>query len=567
MGSISSFGCKHKTVSFFRERLKNIGVYSPFTTFGQWRLLDVLGEALGVRFEEREFGNNKGIDAWFFPEAGFEDLDRIAKCELPSYVVVSDNQRRPCGESSCIEFSQHAVLPPVLRGRQVWSDEAVNLRSLPPWIRNVSPIASKEAAPIWVIHEIEGRRHHYVSVSSRELKPGESLFQRFKGKEFIGLLPFLVFLDSLNEDQGWDPPPLQACFMFDDPNLHWSTYGFINFAELVKHAYIHNYHVSFATIPLDFWFVHKPTAFLFRQHSEQISLLIHGNDHVARELAKPYSEEERKRILRQALSRIASLERRSGVEVSRVMAAPHGACSESFLREMARLGFEAASISRGSSHSYSGPAESVRTFGMGTANIVAGLPVFPRFRLSRSSHNSILIAAFFRQPIIAVGHHQDVSNGLELLEELSAFINSFGVVQWANMKRISRSHYARKIEGKSFLARMFTKRIEVNVPNGISEIWIERSCLKGIESEKFLWRACHEHAGWKLHRPDEPIPVNSGQTIEILSNPVTLPENDKGMDRKLHLWPLARRQFTEARDRLAPILKRFSGRRSGYYGT
>src|SRR3712207_7699471 len=50
---------------------------------------------------------------------------------------------------------------------------------------------------------------------------------------------------------GWTPAPLRAAIMFDDPNLHWKSYGYIIYPELVEHAKEHNYHAVFATVPLD----------------------------------------------------------------------------------------------------------------------------------------------------------------------------------------------------------------------------------------------------------------------------------------------------------------------------
>ena len=47
--------------------------------------------------------------------------------------------------------------------------------------------------------------------------------------------------------------------------------------------------------------------------------------------------------------------------------------------------------------------------------MVAGLPVISRFRISRECQNAILLAAYLDQPIIPVGHHQDVAGGLDLL--------------------------------------------------------------------------------------------------------------------------------------------------------
>ena len=48
-----------------------------------------------------------------------------------------------------------------------------------------------------------------------------------------------------------------------------------------------------------------------------------------------------RRLLRQAIGRIAKMEARTGLEVARVMAPPHGACSETAITEMADSGFEA----------------------------------------------------------------------------------------------------------------------------------------------------------------------------------------------------------------------------------
>jgi len=350
-------------------------------------LLDTLGEVFNVRFENCQFGYKAGMDAWFLQDIYREDVQWISKSDRPCFAIIRNDELSRCGESSAIEFSAHSVLPSVLHCRRVENDEAAEFKALPKWLKNVLVLASKEGEPIWGIQEASGFLHHYTSLPLQELTRGEPLFQLFQGRKLFRLLPILLFLRGLVEDQRWDPPPLQACFMFDDPNLHWSRYGFIDFAGMVEHAKQFNYHVSFATIPIDTWFVHKPTASLFQKHHDRISLLIHGNDHTRHEMGKSYDEKERKRILMQALTRIVELEYRSGVEVSRVMVAPHGACSEEFLKDMSEMGFEAACISRGSLRRHNTGANFVRTFGMGAADIITGLPIFPRFPLSKSSQS------------------------------------------------------------------------------------------------------------------------------------------------------------------------------------
>jgi hypothetical protein len=346
--------------------------------------------------------------------------------------------------------------------------------------------------------------------------------------------------------------------MLDDPNLHWRTYGFVDFAQIAAHAETYKYHVSFAMIPLDTWYIHKPTALLFQQYRDQMSLLIHGNDHIAQELSRPFLDEELARNLLQALGRIDEFERHSGLQVSRVMAPPHGACSESTLGKMAQLGFEAASISKGSLRHDNGQATWLRTLGMRPCDIINGLPVFPRFPFSKSCHNSILLAALLHQPIIAMGHHYDLAEGLELLSELAGFINSLGNVQWNDMKGISRSHYALKPEGNILWVRMYTKHIEVCVPEGTNEIGVEQPWLRREEPLPLVWKLLLDGSEWKFQHPDEPIPVLPGQKIEIIAELPLLPFIASKKVRNYHLWPVVRRQLTEARDRIAPLLRRVS---------
>lgn len=536
--------------------MKVIGVSAPLNSLGLRRMLDALGELLDVRFEERTFEDAAGIDAWFLPEADREAHRRITHCDCPSYAIIRSNQRVPCGGSPTIAFSRNTMLPSALAGRRINANEAVNLMALPQLLDNMEVLASKGGAPIWAMQERVGRQHHYVAASIPELNEGEALFQYFHGNQFLSLLPLLIFLRALTGDHGWEQPPIQACFMLDDPNLHWRTYGFVDFAEVATHAQTHGYHISFATIPLDAWFVHQPTVSLFRKHHEQLSLLIHGNNHIAQELARPYTDESMSKNLWQALSRIDEFERRHGVEVSKVMVPPHGACSARALSQMAQLGFEAACISSGSLRHHNQQAPWLRTLGMKPSDIVEGLVVFPRFRISMTCHNSILLAAILEHPIIPVGHHQDVAEGLQLFEDLSGFINSLGTIHWADMKGISRSHYARRLEGHLLRIRMFTRRIEVCIPEGINQILVERPLEQQAESMPLAWRRMRNSSEWKSQLSDEPIPVLSGEKIEIASELPAFPLSGAKNISNYPLWPFVRRQLTEARDRLAPVLRR-----------
>lgn len=541
------------------DLMRTIGLSISANKSGIRRTLDALAEVFQIRCEEREIGDEAGIDAWVLDGVDGEALRRIGRCEKACYVVLREDQLAPCGVSSALDFGVHPALPSVLSGRRVVAGEISGVRSLPKELPNATVLASKEGAPVWAIREVNGHPHHFVSLPVPELGDGSYLFQHFQEKDFIRLVPLLHFLRTLADGPGWEPPRLQACFMMDDPNLHWRTYGFIDFAEIAEHARTNQYHMSFAMIPLDTWYVHGPTAQLFLRHRDHISLLIHGNNHVGHELSRAYVGDGLTRILQQALSRVEVFERRSGLEVSKVMAPPHGACSENALRQMARLGFEAACISRGSLRRYNVQATWLRTLGMRPSDMIAGLPVFPRFPFTGSCHNRILISALLHQPIIARGHHQDVADGLHCLADLSSFVNSLGEVHWADMKRIARSHYARRFDGRNLHIRMLTRRIEVHVPEGIDRISVERPWSDANESGTIAWRSVTAGSEWKVQHLSEPMSVLAGQSVEIQAESAFASNNIGARNgRGIDVWPVVRRQLTEARDRLAPVMRRVS---------
>jgi hypothetical protein len=469
-----------------------------------------------------------------------------------------ENERISCGTSSYLSFSKSPVLGDILKSRQIHSDEVAGFKALPKEMCGIEAVARKEGAPIWVAQKNGKSAHHYVSLSLPVLSKGEPLFSQFNSKRFLSLLPLFIFIRSLSGDTTWKKPLLRAAFMFDDPNLHWSNYGFIKFSELLEQSRIFKYHVSFATIPLDGWFVHSPTAFLFRKNQDKLSLLIHGNDHVPDELSQPYSEEGLKGLLRQSLDRISKLERRSKLSVSKVMTPPHGACSEQCLSAMAKLGFEAACISSGSLIYHNKGAEWTRRIGMETCDLIAELPVFQRFALSKTCQNNILLSAFLHQPIIPRGHHIDVADGYQMLNDAASFINDLGNVVWSDLKTIARSQYESMVEGNRLFIRMLTHRIEVGIPEDITLLRVEQPAPNAGRRMLISTPDVEGRVIWNCIESRGDITVRPGTTIAIRTEPRTRSGEKNETVKARRLYPVARRIMTETRDRLYPSFKRFS---------
>jgi hypothetical protein len=142
----------------------------------------------------------------------------------------------------------------------------------------------------------------------------------------------------------WLEAEARASIIVDDPNLHRTDYGFIDYRNLVRHADQHNYHVSIAAIPFYMWYTNTAAVAIFRNNPERISLIFHGIDHTSYELGQECSDETAFTILVAGLKRVERFERKSGFS-GRVMTAPHGAFTEHFARAMTLLAFDGACVS------------------------------------------------------------------------------------------------------------------------------------------------------------------------------------------------------------------------------
>lgn len=388
-----------------------------------------------------------------------------------------------------------------------------------------------------------------------ELGEGQTLRDHLCPGCFMGMLPLLHFLGTLLADQGWELPAQRAAFVIDDPNLHWPSYGFLKYPQLAEHALRHGYHLAFATVPLDGWRVDARAVASIRENPPALSLLIHGNDHVARELAGLSSDQRAEAAMAQALRRITTLERRSGLSVARVMAPPHGVCSEAALRAMFRLGFEAACISRPYPWRDGLPAPTPLAGWAPTELVAGGIPVAPRQALS-AEREDLVFRALLGQPLILHGHHGDFADGLEPLAQAAAEINDLGEVRWGPLDGVAGGGCATRRIGGTLLVQMYGRRVSVDVPEGIAAVRVlAQEPLGGAgwhevrEGSRVVNMSFSEGVG-----VSEQLPVNAAGIfdLELVAEHPLDPLQIGAPRRKA--WPLARRLLVEGRDRLQPLV-------------
>lgn len=537
--------------------MKTVGIWPAAAAGQRSAFFKALAQVMGVQFVPLDQLPDSsrslcGLVVLWSPE---DEQHRLARTELPTLVIHGDGENSHAGG---IFFHDNPHVDPRLRGQMLsaqWSAERLAAQEAG-W----EVLATGGALPVW--RRSLDRDHEHVSVHVPELRAGESLRDRFiPGRNGLGMIALTQFLRRTG-GQIWSPPRLRATVIIDDPNVRWRSYGHLRFADVIRHAEIHDYHVSLAHIPLDFAVFDRRTVDLFRSASDRISLSIHGNNHARAELGAIASAAEADRILAQALQRTTRFEQRAGLAVSRIMVPPHEACSEAVMNEMPKLGFEAVSMTRaygwlyGLDHSpYAAPDDIAAGFQL--AEVTAfGMPVLIRRGLLE--HEEILVRAFLDQPVILYGHEPDFVHGLGPLESAARMVNRFPGATWCDLSTLSRSNFLTRRVGDELHVKPFGRRIHVRLDPEVRSVVLEPLVLgKGmgdVEIQNLRAEAVRVEEDCRSRIVVAPHEGARELRIELVARAridfETVPR------LPLRMRHVVRRIGTEARDRLHPMRRR-----------
>lgn len=519
------------------------------------RLFALLGELYPADFEVWQPGAATAFDGAIFWEGCAGEKEITAARNLDC-LVVARAQRAVIPVQKCtVKFAATPALDNAFRGQTMIEEGIEELPELRP--RDSDEIVCRiDSLPYWLVRRADGAAVSVAALGPEEFLDGQTVYDHFNRRRWLRLLPYFHFLKRLTRDDAWEAPPVRACLMFDDPNLHWPTYGFLDLRKLARHAREFNYHASFAMVPLDAWFINPQAGALFRENRRHLSLCMHGNDHAPAELGAALDADGFTKLFAQGLKRIDGFEKRSGVSVARVMVPPHGAFQESAADPMLKLGYEAACVSRASLTAWNKGKTWPATFGHPAVEFVGGgLPVIPRQVLAAGHEGTYRLAAFLGQPIIPHGHHQDCANGLDLLGAAASSINSLGKVVWTDMAAISRSNYLTRRTNGTLAVKMLSRRITLPVDGDVKEIVIERPWISDDGTNEPL--VCREgnqtRFSGRFGRHSAALPLPGKNSLEIISAPGEAVDFREIKPPRFQLWPMTRRLLSETRDRLAPL--------------
>ncbi|HSZ68836.1 MAG TPA: hypothetical protein VK756_00600 [Solirubrobacteraceae bacterium] len=451
------------------------------------RLWSALGDAYGVRFEGRADGATDGLDGVLVVggeaagraggatgEATREDATAAGGAAtsptgvVPRLLMAGEEQPDANTPPRALMFSRDPALSRPLHGARL-SETHCAARALAGGVRDGEVVlATLDGTPAWTRAARDGEHGapptQRVACAPAELAAGEALRERLEPGRCLALLALAQFLGDLTggataaargaRGSGTTAAasaaraPLQAAFLIDDPNLHRPRYGHLRYAELLRDAEAHGYHLAVAMVPLDGWFADPRVARMFRAGAARLSVCVHGNEHYGPELGRPRTVAEGVALGRRALRRVAAFERRTGVAVDRVMVPPHERIGEPMARALVACGFQALCTTRPYPWAVNSPelpwltrpADAGPLAAWRPADIVAGgLPVLLRADFARHPREDLVLRAFLGQPLILYGHHELLRDGPDALARAAAEIDALGEVRWGSLAEIARA--------------------------------------------------------------------------------------------------------------------------------
>jgi len=282
-------------------------------------------------------------------------------------------------------------------------------------------------------------------------------------ESFSSTVPIVAFLRREFATTFADPEFTGATLIVDDPSLK-RRYGFLDFETVLAAMNLHDFSTTIAFIPWNWWRTRTRTAALFHANPQRYSLVIHGNDHTAREFGSRSLPGLRRKI-RLALERVERHRKRTGLGVSPIMVFPQGVFSADAALALQRSRFIAAVNTEVHPVGDDALRTEVRELWQVAITKYGGFPIFTRRYVSHGIEN-VAFDMLLGKPCLLVAHHDVFMDGAQ---ELHAFIDRLNALvkplRWSSLEEvIHHSHLVREISPGVRHVRMFANEMILENP-------------------------------------------------------------------------------------------------------
>jgi len=284
-----------------------------------------------------------------------------------------------------------------------------------------------------------------LSASSGASSPPSAFWP---GAPFAQIAPMLLLLRDAGGIRCWQAPALLANLTIDDPWLI-EPYGRLSYPGLLAEMRRERFHATIGYVPWNFDRSSPEVVALVRDNPKYFSVAVHGNNHDRyeffryesragdRQRAKPLAVQAFN--IRQALARMESFHRGTGLDFDPVMVFPHGVCPASTFGLLKQNGFWATSNYSNVPLGECPPADPAVALRAVNAEW-EGFPALRRNYPQNLSEEAIAIDLFLGNPVLFMAHQDLFFDGIGAFTPHARRVNlRQPAVRWMDLGEITRN--------------------------------------------------------------------------------------------------------------------------------
>jgi hypothetical protein len=302
-----------------------------------------------------------------------------------------------------------------------------------------------------VYSEIRGTEGQVFSATfSHPVQDGGYIFEPDKDASLVSVIPILTFLRFAGGQYCWHHDSDCANLTIDDP---WLTepYGYLNFEGLLANMQKARFHTTIAFIPWNYDRSSEKVVAMFKNHPEQYSISIHGNNHDHWEFyeyrttaidplpAKPFEVQEAN--IRQGLARMERFRQLTGLDFDPVMIFPHYVPPLGTFGLLKKYNFLMTANSTHIPLNYDPPPDPIlylRSVTVHFGNFANAI----RHARNDWSAASIALDLFLDNPVLFFEHHSFFRGGMDAFNETAEMVNTLQPdTRWMSLGDIARRLY------------------------------------------------------------------------------------------------------------------------------
>lgn len=302
--------------------------------------------------------------------------------------------------------------------------------------------------------------------------------------ELLKIMPYLIFLKDSFGDRCWHGSNDYANLTIDDPWLR-EPYGYISFEALGREARKNQFHVTIAFIPYNYKKSQEEAIEIFRRYSDNLSIVIHGNNHnfsEFRERTKSESDAPETKSIHpdesniiQAQFRMDKFSSLTGIPYDRVMVFPRGFFTMENMQHLKKNNFLMTVNSTRPSNSGDWQSASEQFRGITLQHngfpmvIRYGIPEIDDKKSEESLNAWIQMRLFLDLPVVLYTHMNFFKGGALSFNSIAQKVNNTQPkIIWSNLGNIARHLYLQRKTNENEI-EILAYTSELHVKNSYSD--------------------------------------------------------------------------------------------------